>query len=178
MEGIVMSRHVVSIACVCMSACLFSGAIAAEHLPESDGSTPFQLSGVQLVANTTASGVQVYSCEYDPSHHLQWVFVRPQATLYDAGGSASIEHGKGPSWKAGDGSSIEGQLLSQAPSATPNSIPQLLLRAKSVAGDGSLTDVRFVERLDTVGGSAPSAACTTEHQIGSSPYLARYVFWK
>lgn len=143
-----------------------------------DGSSPFTLSDVNRVAMTTAAGVQVYSCEYDQAHRLQWVFARPQATLYDASGAAVIEHGKGPSWKAGDGSRIEGELISQAPSATPGSIPQLLLRAKSVAGNGMLADVRYVERLDTVGGAAPPAACTTEHQIGQSPYLARYVFWK
>jgi hypothetical protein len=173
-----MSNPVASIAYAWIALALLSNAVAAELRSASAGSSQFQLNGMNMVATTTATGVQVYSCEYDPSHRLRWVFVRPNATLYDVNGSVSIEHGKGPTWEARDGSRIEGELISQAPSATPGSIPQLLLRAKSVASGGLLADVRYVERLDTVGGSAPSAACTTEHQIGSSPYLARYVFWR
>lgn len=173
-----MSNPIASIACACMAAVLATDVMAVGLDLASGGASPFPLSNVTMVATTTAAGVQIYSCEYDSSHRLQWKFMQPRATLYDDRGAALIEHGKGPSWKAGDGSRIEGEPVSQAPSATPESIPQLLLRAKGVTGNGMLADVRYVERLDTVGGVAPSAACTTEHQIGSSPYLARYVFWR
>lgn len=134
-------------------------------------------SGAQPFAVTTATGVQMYSCEFDSAHRLGWVFQRPNATLYDDAGQVSIQHGAGPSWEAADGSRIVGKVIAQAPGANANSIPQLLLEAHSTA-EGSLSGVRFVQRLDTAGGASPSAPCVSEHQAGSSPYFARYVFLK
>ena len=61
-------------------------------------------SGAPPFAVTTATGVQMYSCEFDSAHRLGWVFQHPEATLYDGAGQASIQHGAGPSWQAGDGS--------------------------------------------------------------------------
>ena len=132
---------------------------------------------VKPFAVTTATGVQIYSCEFDSSRHLGWVFQHPKATLYDAAGRASIQHDAGPSWEAVDGSRIVGRVLAQAPSTNPNSIPQLLLETHATA-QGSLSAVRFVQRLDTAGGTAPAEPCVEEHQTGSSPYFARYVFLK
>jgi hypothetical protein len=134
-------------------------------------------SGAQPFAVTTATGVQMYSCEFDSAHRLGWVFQHPEATLYDGAGQASIQHGAGPSWQAGDGSRIVGRMVAQAPSANPNSIPQLLLETHSTA-EGSLSGVRFVQRLDTAGGVSPSEPCVREYQAGSSPYFARYIFLK
>ena len=125
-----------------------------------------------------ASGVQNYACEYDAQHRLGWVFKSPQATLFDASGHAVVRHGAGPSWEAEDGSRIVGQVIAQRPSETPASIPQLLLETHGVAGAGTLSAIRYVQRVRTVGGLMPSAPCSTEHQLGSSPYLAEYVFYR
>jgi hypothetical protein len=125
-----------------------------------------------------ASGVQNYSCEYDAQHRLGWVFKSPQATLYDASGHAAVRHSAGPAWEAQDGSRIVGHVLAQRPSETPASIPQLLLETHSTAGAGALSAVRYVQRMHTVGGLMPSAPCSTEHQTGSTPYLADYVFYR
>lgn len=132
----------------------------------------------EQVMATTASGVQVYSCEYDADHHLAWVFKSPLATLYDTSGQAVIKHAAGPSWQAEDGSRIVGHVIAQAPSNTPESIAQLLLETHSTGGSGTLSSIRFVRRINTVGGLMPASACTAEHQAGSSPYLANYVFYK
>jgi hypothetical protein len=132
----------------------------------------------QVIESTTATGVQVYTCEFDASHTLGWVFKNPLARLYDGHGQESVHHFAGPSWQARDGSTIVGHVLSQVASDTPGSIPQLLLDVKSTAGNGALSDVRYVQRLDTVGGAAPAESCTTEHATGESPYFARYVFLK
>ncbi|WP_175749558.1 DUF3455 domain-containing protein [Burkholderia pyrrocinia] len=129
------------------------------------------------VLSTTATGVQIYACEYDNEHRLAWTFQRPEAMLFDAGGTLVVRHGAGPSWEALDGSRITGKKLAEAPSARPNSIPQLLLAA-TPAATGALADVRFVQRLDTAGGTPPAATCATEHAIGRFPYFARYVFLK
>ncbi|WP_175947998.1 DUF3455 domain-containing protein [Burkholderia pyrrocinia] len=129
------------------------------------------------VLSTTATGVQIYACEYDNEHRLAWAFQHPEATLFDAGGTLVVRHGAGPSWEALDGSRITGKKLAEAPSARPNSIAQLLLAA-TPAATGTLAGVRFVQRLDTAGGTPPAATCATEHAIGRFPYFARYVFLK
>ncbi|MGS0894776.1 DUF3455 domain-containing protein [Burkholderia stagnalis] len=129
------------------------------------------------VLSTTATGVQIYSCEYDAGHRLAWAFQRPEAMLFDAGGTLVVRHGAGPSWEALDGSRITGRKLAEAPSAHPGGIPQLLLAATGAA-TGTLAGVRFVQRLDTAGGTPPETACSTEHAVGRFPYFARYVFLK
>jgi hypothetical protein len=134
--------------------------------------------GTQVAAILSASGVQVYTCELDAHHHLAWVFNSPAATLYDNAGQATVQHAAGPSWQTEDGTRIVGRVLAQAPSATPASIPQLLLQTQTSAGAGWLGAVRYVQRLDTRGGLAPPGQCSREHQRGSSPYLAHYVFLK
>ncbi|AXF22454.1 hypothetical protein CUJ89_18060 [Burkholderia pyrrocinia] len=129
------------------------------------------------VLSTTATGVQIYTCEYDNEHRLAWAFQRPEAMLFDAGGTLVVRHGAGPSWEALDGSRITGKKLAEAPSTHPGSIAQLLLAA-TPAATGTLAGVRFVQRLDTSGGMPPAATCATEHAIGRFPYFARYVFLK
>jgi hypothetical protein len=134
--------------------------------------------GAQAAFDATASGVQVYSCEYDDHRQLGWVLKGPSATLYDDSGQALLTHSAGPTWQAADGSRIVGHVLAQVPSEHARSAPQLLLEAKSVGGGGMLAQVRYVQRVETTGGAMPARACTAEHQIGSSPYVARYVFLK
>lgn len=135
----------------------------------------------QAVLTTTASGVQIYTCEYDADHRLNWVFKSPRATLYTTSGEPVIEHSAGPSWESKDGSRITGRVLSQTPSASPGGIPQLLLETKSAEGgppNGVLSDIHFVQRINTAGGAKPTAACSVEHAVGSSPYIANYIFFK
>ena len=132
----------------------------------------------ERVLTTTASGVQVYSCEYDAQHRLGWVFKNPQATLYDTSGQALIRHSAGPSWEADDGSRIVGNVIAQTPSETTASVPQLLLETHSTAASGMLSPVRYVQRVNTVGGVMPALPCSTEHELGDSPYVANYIFYK
>jgi len=135
----------------------------------------------QAFLTTTASGVQIYSCEYDANHRLDWVFKSPRATLYNTAGEAVIEHSAGPSWEAKDGSRITGHVIAQVPSDAPGGIPQLLLAANGatdVPANGTLSGVRYVQRIDTAGGAKPPAACSVEHAAGNSPYIAHYIFFK
>jgi hypothetical protein len=132
---------------------------------------------VQQVASLEASGVQIYACEFDDARNLMWVLQGPMAELYDADGELIIQHSAGPSWQAQDGSRIVGHVIAQSASDHPASIPQLLL-ATDGAENGYLASVRFVQRLDTIGGLPPGQRCSREHQTGRSPYMARYVFLK
>ncbi|MFC0401937.1 DUF3455 domain-containing protein [Paraburkholderia rhizosphaerae] len=157
------------------AACAGGSAPAQSAVPTASSLMPMN---AQLFASTTATGVQVYSCEYDSSHHLSWLFKNPQATLYDTLGRPVYHHDAGPSWQADDGSRIVGHAVAQMASASTGSIPQLLLETTHSDKPGQLSSVRFVQRLNTVGGSAPATMCTAEHQIAYSPYFANYVFWK
>lgn len=144
----------------------------------SAGATPIDPPDAQTLLSATASGVQIYSCEYDANHTLGWVFRSPRATLYDSTGTAVIEHSAGPSWEARDGSRIVGHVLAQMPGETPNGLPQLLLETRSTGAKGMLSEVRYVQRTKIAGGTAPAAPCTVEHAAGSSPYIATYSFFK
>ncbi|RQS22721.1 DUF3455 domain-containing protein [Burkholderia sp. Bp8998] len=164
------------VACVALALCTVSA-----RADEAAGLAPPQPAAPVL--STTAAGVQVYTCDYDAGHKLAWVFQHPEAMLFDAGGTLVVRHGAGPSWEATDGSRITGKKLAEAPGAHPGSIPQLLLAATPAATDakattGALAGVRFVQRLDTAGGTPPEATCSTEHAVGRFPYFARYVFLK
>ena len=140
--------------------------------------SPIDPPDARAILSTTASGVQIYSCEYDANHALGWVFSSPRATLFDPAGTAVIEHSAGPSWEARDGSRIVGHVLAQMPSEAPNGVPQLLLETRSTGAKGLLSEVRYVQRTKTAGGAAPTAPCTVEHVAGSSPYIATYIFFK
>ncbi|HEY2605795.1 DUF3455 domain-containing protein [Paraburkholderia sp. RL18-103-BIB-C] len=132
----------------------------------------------RALLSATASGVQIYACEYDANHTLGWVFRSPRATLFDTHGTAVIEHSAGPSWEAPDGSRIVGHVLAQMPGETPDSLPNLLLETRSTGAKGMLSEVRYVQRTRATGGTAPTATCTVEHASGSSPYIATYKFFK
>jgi uncharacterized protein DUF3455 len=171
-------RHLslVNVVLMLAAGCAASGSASAQSaVPVSSSLTPVN---AQLFASTSATGVQIYTCEYDSSHHLSWLFKSPQATLYDTLGRPVFHHDAGPSWQADDGSRIVGHPIAQMASASSGSIPQLLLETTSADKIGVLSSVRYVQRLNTVGGSAPAQMCTAEHQIGYSPYFANYVFWK
>jgi hypothetical protein len=153
-----------------LSACAMTPAVA----PSSAIDPP----GAERAMTLVASGVQTYVCKFDAQHHPEWVFRSPQATLFDASGREVVTHAAGPSWKAEDGSRIVGHAIAQWPSATKASVPQLLLETHSTAGSGILSSVRYVQRVNTIGGLMPSQPCTTVDEVGSSPYLAEYVFYK
>ncbi|WP_175823548.1 DUF3455 domain-containing protein [Burkholderia sp. BCC0419] len=148
---------------------------APAHADEAAGLTP--PAPATPVLATTATGVQIYSCEYDAEHRLAWAFQRPEAMLFDESGTLVVRHGAGPSWEALDGSRVTGKKLAEVPSASAASVPQLLLAA-TPAATGTLAGVRFVQRLDTSGGMPPATTCATEHAVGRFPYFARYVFLK
>ena len=62
----------------------------------------------------------------------------------------------------------------------PKSIAELLLQATTHAGKGIMSDVTFIQRLETVGGLAPTDGCDAS-QVGvvaRVPYTATYFFYK
>jgi hypothetical protein len=132
--------------------------------------------GNALTSVFKAKGVQIYGCT-----DTKWTLIEPAASLtgitLNPVKVASALHFRGPSWQSpDDGSLVEGTGPVSAPSATPNSIPQLLVTAKASRGPGVFGDVTFIQRLSTVGGVAPATACTTGATTSVS-YQAVYRFF-
>ena len=133
--------------------------------------------GNVLTSVFKAKGVQVYGCTAGA-----WTLIEPAASLtgitLDPVRPASAIHFRGPSWQSdSDGTLVEGMTPVSAPSATPNSIPQLLVTAKTTRGTGVFGGVTFIQRLATTGGIAPARACTVGETAAVS-YRADYRFFK
>ncbi len=134
--------------------------------------------GNRLDSVFKASGVQNYGCTdgawklLEPAAYLTGITVAPVKR-------ATAIHFRGPSWQSDtDGSLVEGTSPTSAPSATPNSIPQLLITAAPTSrGAGVFGGVTFIQRLATVGGVAPATACTAG-QTTAVRYTAVYRFFK
>jgi Protein of unknown function (DUF3455) len=158
------------------SAVSVGAAYAQTAVPDvPDTLTPAE--ATHVVVALKASGTQIYVCKRGANQQLAWVFKAPSADLYDASGQLVVKHSAGPTWQASDGSKITGKVIQQAPNPDrTDSIPLLLLQATNAGGPGLLAAVRYVQRLGTQGGLAPSAPCTQEGQEGRSPYLAEYLF--
>jgi hypothetical protein len=122
----------------------------------------------------TGKGVQIYECRDE-----KWVFVAPEAELFDSHGNRVGRHYAGPQWEAsGDGSRIVGTVRSRADAPAPGAIPWLLLSTRSVGGKGYLSDVTSVQRIWTAGGVAPTGTCAGAGAQARIPYSAAYYFFK
>ena len=84
---------------------------------------------------------------------------------------------------------LHGNVLPAGPEnpSCPNTgaIPCLLLQSigsqQGPAGGSSLTQVTFIQRLNTKGGSAPADGCSTSTDVGKQtlvPYSADYFFYR
>jgi len=60
----------------------------------------------------------------------------------------------------------------------PNAIPWLLVKAVSNEGHGIFQRVTYIQRLNTVGGNAPSVPGDVPGQVARVPYTARYFFYQ
>ena len=121
-----------------------------------------------------AEGVQIYRW-----NGTSWVFVAPEATLYaDAGGHGVVgTHYAGPTWEHNSGSKVVGSVLARC---TPDvtAIPWLVLVATPLDGPGTFDHVTFIERANTTGGIAPSAAGSVVGEEARVPYTAVYLFYR
>jgi hypothetical protein len=134
-----------------------------------------------LQLRTYASGVQIYACQpkaNDPNA-FEWTFKAPMAELWNERGEKIGKHHAGPTWESNDGSTVVGSVMERANAPQPNAIPWLLLQAKSNAGNGVFTPVTYVQRLETVGGVAPTEGCerATINAERDVEYAATYLFY-
>jgi hypothetical protein len=121
-------------------------------------------------------GVLNYECK-SADGKAAWSFV-PDAKLTDKAGKEVGKYYGGPTWELMDGSKITGKQLATAPGAA-GAIPLQLVETTPAMGKGMLEGVVYIQRLNTVGGVAPSEPCDAS-SVGNKravPYSADYVFF-
>jgi hypothetical protein len=67
-------------------------------------------------------------------------------------------HYAGPRWEHADGSAIAAKLAGRAPGASASDIPLLKLKVIERRGNGVLSGVTTVQRIDTRGGAVKAPA--------------------
>ncbi|MFF4017851.1 DUF3455 domain-containing protein [Streptomyces sp. NPDC001843] len=145
------------------------------HIPALHAPAALQVpAGNRLSGVFSAHGVQTYTCADNA-----WKLLEPAATLSkrrDPAHRPVALHSRGPVWVSTvDGSAVNASAVATSPKE--GAVPELLLKATATRGTGTFADVTYVQRLDTVGGLAPSAACSGTGQL-SVPYSATYAFYK
>jgi hypothetical protein len=132
--------------------------------------------GETLVASVHAVGSQVYECKSDPAAGtLTWQFREPIATLFISGKTVG-RHYAGPNWELIDGSTVQGKVAGRAAAASKSDIPLLKLDVAARRGEGRLSDVTTIQRINTKGGVA-EGGCKEAGAFLSVPYTADYAFF-
>ena len=130
--------------------------------------------GNRVSAHLYALGVQIYRW-----NGTAWAFVGPDATLYaDQGFNGQVgTHYVGPTWEAEDGSKVVAAKFSDC---LPNrgAIPWLRLDAVTSSPQGRFAGITHVQRVNTIGGTAPTTAGTFVGDEARVPYTAEYYFYK
>ncbi len=190
-----------------LSASLILTIINLGNLPNALGTTPSKI--VQTAPNSTsqipetlkvsdnqrlilkaaAKGWQIYSCKANAESNTgygtadatyEWILKAPSAELFDDQGQQIGKHSAGPTWQMlEDRSKVVGVVSVKANAPQTDAIPWLLLSAKSHQGEGLLSPVTWIQRLDTVGGKAPATGCNSMNQTKEVriPYTANYYFY-
>ena len=127
-----------------------------------------------LTSRLYAVGVQRYRW-----NGSAWVFVEPVATLYaDANYHEKTgTHYAGPTWDFNTGGKVVAARL-EGCSPTSTAIPWLLLEITTTSGPGILTSMTYIQRVNTVGGLAPTAPGTSIGALADVPYTAEYYFYR
>jgi hypothetical protein len=144
-------------------------AITAVSLPAWSAETAMRFS---------AKGFQVYTCGQANGGYA-WTLKAPDAVLTGPKDMGPVKHFAGPTWQAKDGSSVVGEAVATSAAPQKGSIPWLVLRAKSHSGQGLLSDVGFIARVETRGGVAPNTGCDQAHSGAEKrvPYTASYLMF-
>jgi Protein of unknown function (DUF3455) len=160
---------------------VLAGAFVIFSYPAAAQQTPPQLNppaGEQLLLQVHAKGDQVYACKEDVTSYA-WTLKAPDAQLFDKDDKPFGKHFGGPSWEANDGSRVVGKAAANVPSPDADSIPWLLVSVVKHEGNGVLSRVTSIQRLNTKGGKAPAAGCDSKHAGAEVrvAYSADYLFY-
>jgi hypothetical protein len=144
-----------------------------------------------------AVGTQNYVCQpADSLGRVAWTLFTPQATLFGDEKDQLITHFFSPNpidqivratWQdSRDTSAVWARAIASAPDPTASgAIAWVKLEAvhteQGPTGGTTLSVTTFVQRLNTVGGSAPATGCDRPTDIGRKafvPYTADYFFYR
>src|SRR6202162_1125016 len=128
---------------------IFAAAAGGQQVPEALRAPAEE----HMVLQVHAKGEQIYSCKVDGAQ-AAWTLKAPEAQLIDKEGKTFGKHFAGPSWEAGDGSRGVGKAAANVASPDADSIPWLLVKVVSHAGDGVLARVTSIQRINNKGGTA------------------------
>jgi len=174
--NIIRNATITAIAMLASTTILF----AAENVGDKNVDLPAGCERIQvedgnkLAFKAYAIGVQVYRWS-----GTSWTFVGPIANLYadeDLNGLIGT-HYAGPTWEGNGGSKVVGSRVDGC-SPDPTAIQWLLLKAVTTDGPGIFNRVSFIQRLNTVGGIAPSAPGTNVGDEARVPYTTEYYFYR
>ena len=157
-----------------LAALLLWGSMASAPATETPLPGALAAPGETIVLTVHAEGAQVYECKAGADGKPAWTFREPIATLLIDGKTVG-RHYAGPNWENSDGSAVVGKAAGNAPGATANDIPWLKLTVVSQRGNGTLTGITTVQRINTQGGKL-DGACDRPGATRSAPYSADYVF--
>jgi hypothetical protein len=161
-----------------LSACASGPSTQADAKPVPANLKPADSEAVAFTWH--AVGSQIYECRTGDKGGWAWVFVAPEADLFNQKDEKVGTHGAGPHWAALDGSRTVGTVKARADGERPADIPLLLLTAKSAGTPGKMAAVTSVQRLNTEGGNAPATGCAVRADAGKRAkegYSADYVFF-
>ena len=143
-------------------------------------------------------GTQNYECQpADPLGRVAWTLFTPQATLFNDLDEQLITHFFSPNpveggivrvtWEdSRDSSRVWAKLSAAIADPTASGAVAWLLLEKvgtqvGPTGGDALSNVTFIQRLNTFGGSAPATGCDQLPDVGHKafvPYTADYFFFK
>ena len=132
--------------------------------------------GHKVAFHAYAEGVQIYRW-----NGTSWSFVGPEALLYaDADGNSVVgihyAGPGGPHWETTSGSIVVGTVAERA-TPDPDAIDWLKLKASS-EGPGIFDGVTFIQRVNTVGGKAPTDPGDFVGEELEVSYTAEYFFYR
>ena len=170
---------------ITLVACAGNGSMPGPKAMFSQTSLPLGVqvpAGHKVAMETVGMGDITYECraKADMAGHFEWVFVGPNAKLMDRSGKQiGRYYGPPATWENMDGSKVTATQVAVAP-ASAGSIPLQLVKANPAMGMGAMQGVTYIQRVDTRGGTAPSAACAAANsgQKQIVQYQADYIFWR
>ncbi|MBC7620281.1 MAG: DUF3455 domain-containing protein [Candidatus Saccharibacteria bacterium] len=166
-----------------LSACASQGPVMTTYSQANLPDTDKVPSGHGVVMETTTTAGEItYQCraKKDMADQFEWVFVGPAAGLKDRNGAmVGKYYGPPATWESKDGSKVMGTQVAVAPNGEGN-IPNQLVKANPAMGAGAMQGLSYIQRVATVGGTAPKSACTksNENEKQVVQYLADYIFYK
>jgi hypothetical protein len=130
--------------------------------------------GNKVAFHVYAVGVQIYRW-----NGTSWSFVAPEAVLFAAAGGNGVVgiHYAGPTWESISGGKVVGTVLERC-TPDPDAIAWLLLGAVSTEGPGIFHRVTYIQRVNTVGGIAPTDPGDFPGEVARVPYTTEYFFYR